>query len=410
LHISFNRNPEWTSMKFTGDVLVIGAGLAGASVAYQIARRGRRVIVLDRGDPGAQTSRTNQGGVRVQFADSTHILAARKTLELIEDFAEEFGVEPDFKRIGYLFLFQSGSTAQRFEAAARVQNSLGCNTEVLSSQEISARWPKIRSDDLVGGTYNPTDGRLEATALVHGYCEAARRYGAQLFAGEEVIAVRRQGDKILEVETATNRYSAGVIVNAGGPWAPQLAKLYDRQLPIDARLSPIFVTDQASDGLGHPMTLDIGPSVTICPHPEGVLIGGTEKVIVDSPCWTPRTDWTKAPKMLGKAAHRYPYLSEHRIVGSRTGYWEVSPDDMPIIGADSSLNIFTTAGYSGHGICIIPGLANSIAQAILGEETELDLSKFHPERFVHTRAMPAELWGTADWAETDTSRGDSDGV
>jgi glycine/D-amino acid oxidase-like deaminating enzyme len=136
---------------------------------------------------------------------------------------------------------------------------------------------------------------------------------------------------------------------------------------------------------------------TVCSKPVGTMVGSSEKVAVEYPGWAPKTNWALMPQMLAKAKKRCPFLVQRSMISSRTRYWEVTPDDHPIIGHDKSLNLFTTAGFSGHGISMIPGLASSIAAAFVGESPEIDLGFYDPERFENGHSKSIELWGSADW-------------
>lgn len=145
------------------------------------------------------------------------------------------------------------------------------------------------------------------------------------------------------------------------------------------------------------MVIDVEQRITVCPNPIGTMVGCSEKVAVDHPGWMAKTNWALMPKMVAKAQRRCPFLADRAIVSSLTGYWEVTPDDHPIIGRDPSLNVFTSAGFSGHGVSIIPGLASSVAAEIMGETPEIDLGLFDPQRFEKGLGAPTELWGSADW-------------
>ncbi len=385
-------------MATVSDILIIGAGLSGVSLAYELSQKGLQVTVVDSGDVGDRTSATNQGGVRQQFFDRANILAGSKTLEIVAGFEAEMGVDPEFRNIGYAFMMGRQSNTEHYLASVKRQNELGGATTILSPAQIAEQWPTIETSDLTMATFNPDEGCINARALSRGYFEASGRRGVDFRLNEEVIRFETGGDDITRVITTANAYSAGLIINACGPWAAQLAYLYGRTLPVVARLSPIYIADDGPTGVAPiPMVIDVEQQVTVCPNPVGTMVGCSEKVAVEHPGWVPKTNWALMPQMFGKAKKRCPFLAQLSMTASRTGYWEVTPDDHPIIGHDKSLNLFTVAGFSGHGISIVPGLASSIAAAVVGEAPEIDLGLYDPERFENGHSASNELWGSADW-------------
>ena len=385
-------------MDHVSDILIIGAGLAGLSIAYELSISGQSVTVIDSGAVGSRTSTTNQGGVRQQFRDKANVLAGTKTLQRISEFKLEFGVDPKFRNIGYAFLLGTESAIKHYTEAARGQNDLGNATEYLSPAEVSKRWPSIDVTGLTGATFNADEGCVDPVAVTNGLYQAALRNGVEFRLGEEVICCEVSGEKITNVRTGSASYSAGTIVNACGPWAGQLAELYGHSLPITARLSPIYIANDHDANMARiPMVIDVGQRITVCPNPMGTMVGCSEKVAVNRPAWVAKADWTLMLKMVAKARYRCAFLKDALMINSLVGYWEVTPDDNPIIGYDRSLNLFTAAGFSGHGISIIPGLSKSIAASVLGDDTEIDLALFNPNRFESGVGAPTELWGTADW-------------
>lgn len=385
-------------MAHVSDILIVGAGLAGLSIAYELSKKGQCVVVLDSGGIGGRTSTTNQGGVRQQFRGNANVIAGTKTLQRVLEFESEFGVDPDFRKTGYVFLFGSEAATKHYSESTLGQNDLGIPTVIISPREILEMWPSIDVTGLAGATFNPDEGCVNPVALTNGFYQAALRNGVKFQLGEEVVCCDVTDRKIAQVRTVRGTYSAGIIVNACGPWSGQLAELYGRSLPITARLSPIYLANDGDANADRiPMIIDVDQRITVCPNPRGTMVGCSEKVAVNRPGWVAKTDWSLMPKMVAKARRRCAFLKDLLMTDSLVGYWEVTPDDHPIIGHDKSLNLFTSAGFSGHGVSIIPGLAESIAASILGEAPEIDLGLFDPYRFERGVGAPTELWGSADW-------------
>jgi sarcosine oxidase subunit beta len=365
------------------DVLIIGAGIMGCSLAYELAGDGVDVVLLDRGAVCAGSSGVNAGGVRQQFSNELNVQLAKRSIDRIVELTREWGIDVGFRQVGYLFLIATAEHEQAFREAIRLQNSWDIPSRYLDTAEIAELVPGIRVDDLRGGSFCPTDGYLDPYALVSGFADAARRAGAAIETNAQVIGMEVEGDRVTGVATMSgNRYVPNTVVNAAGAWAPTLARFYGGDLPILPWRSQIFVIDRIPD-FGHrlPMTIDFDHGKAYF-HGEGRgLLAGMDNETSTTLDWDVSCDWTKFVQIAERLAHRVPALESAEVTRGWAGFLEITPDDNPLVGWTDLDNVYTAAGFSGHGLSIAPGLAPEVAREVQRLPATIPLDAYRPSRF-----------------------------
>jgi sarcosine oxidase subunit beta len=384
------------------DVLIIGGGLVGCALACELVGLGASVTLLERGRIGAATSGVNQGGIRQQFQMPVKVRAAQRTVELLRTFPERFEIDPAFRQNGYLFALGTPESEAQFRRAVAMQRSLGVPTEILSPEEIGRLTPGLFIEDLRGGAFCATDGYADPAAMVAGFAAGARRAGAVIRDGEAVRSCALTGERVSSVKTVNATYRAEIVINACGPWALQTAALYGGSLPLQARRSSIFLLGRSAEPFdAMPLTIDVDRRVTVCPRRDGIMVGSARKPVVAKPPPIALCDWSQADETIRRAAHRLPALADRPAFDGWAGYWEVTPDDNPIIGWTGPANVYTAAGFSGHGMSVIPGFACAIAQDVVGLATDLPLEDFRLDRFARPLAGGGEIWGGTTIADAE---------
>ncbi len=376
------------------DVVVIGAGVAGCTLAYELARAGLSVVVAERGAVGSGSSAVNAGGIRQQFSHETSVRAGMATVRRLGTFAEEFGVDPGFRQAGYLFLHAGGQHEHVLARAMAVQNACGVPTRRVGLDEIAEMVPGVDAGDLVGGVFNPTDGYADPSTIVAGYASGARRLGAVVLQGSPVTAGKVVGGRVTGVEAGGERIAADLVVNAAGAWAPGIARLFGDDLPITARRNDVFVLDQTpAPGRFLPLTIDLVTGFYMHSEGDGLLAGPAESFVFDGPPPVVAADWDVLPMLVERVMHRVPALAGAGVSHAWAGFVEATPDDNPIVGWTGLQNLYTFAGFSGHGMCLAPGLAASAAQELCGERPELALDIYRLDRFASGGVESEGLWG-----------------
>jgi sarcosine oxidase subunit beta len=378
----------------TCDVLVIGAGVAGCAVAYELAASGGRVIVAERGAVCSGSSALNAGGIRQQFSQETSIRAGMETVRRIATFERDFGVDPAFRQAGYLFLHGGGEHQGALRRAVGVQNACGVPTQLVGPDGVAQLLPGINVSDLGGGAYNPTDGYADPSAVVAGFARGARDRGAVILEQSPVTAMEVRGTRVAAVVAGSRRIAPGVVVNAAGAWAPGVAALYGSSLPITARRSDIFVLDRTPAPGGFlPLTIDLVTGHYLHSEGAGLVAGLAESFEADDPPPEVGVDWNVLPTLVERLVHRLPVLEAARVTHGWAGFIEATPDDNPVVGWTHLDNLYTVAGFSGHGMCLAPGLAPQVALELQGRGAELPLGIYRLERFERGGVEREVVWG-----------------
>ena len=243
------------SMGKTADVIIIGGGIIGVSIAYHLAvRRAGKIVLLERGLLGEGSTSRCVGGVRLQFSTEINIRFSLESMKTFEHFKEEFGVDPEFKRIGYLFLATTGQESEIFKRNVELQRGFGIPVEFLTPDEIGRRWPYLKTDDLFGGTFGPRDGYAGPNEVLSGFARGARRLGVEIRERTEALGILLSRDKVMGVRTGEGEIDSPVVVNAAGPYASTIGEMAGVQIPVKPIRRQVFVTApfQLSDRL-HPV-------------------------------------------------------------------------------------------------------------------------------------------------------------
>ena len=242
----------------TASVVVIGGGVVGCSIAYHLARRGLAdVLVVERDAVGAGTTSKAAGGIRAQFATETEIRFSLESRRVFETFPEEFGVDPGYTRIGYLFLVADEADLRGFEARMALQRSLGVDVRRLAPEDAARLVPGLYVDDLVAAVWGPDDAMAGPAEVTDGFARRARALGARIVEGVEVTAIEQTGGRVTAVRTARGSVATPVVVNAAGPAAARVARLAGVSVPVHPRRRHIFFTEPFPELPGPvPLTTD----------------------------------------------------------------------------------------------------------------------------------------------------------
>src|SRR5262245_15609346 len=228
----------------TASAVVVGGGVVGCSIAYNLARRGfRDVVVLERETVGAGTTSKAAGGIRVQFPTETEIRFSLESIRVFESFAEEFGVDPGYRKIGYLFLISDHADLRGFEPRIALQRSLGGDVRVITPDDARGLVPALRVDDLIAAVWGPEDGMAGPAEITDGFARRARELSARISEGGAATSIAVERGRVTAVQTAGGAIAAPVVVNAAGPSAARVARLAGVEVPVHPRRRHIFFTE-----------------------------------------------------------------------------------------------------------------------------------------------------------------------
>src|SRR5215471_8131380 len=367
----------------TASVVVIGGGVVGCSIAYNLARRGQRdVVVVERETVGSGTTSKAAGGIRVQFPTETEIRFSLEAIRVFERFEDEFGVDPGYKKIGYLFLVSEEKQLRAFEKRIALQTKLGGDVRVITPADAKKLVPALRVDDLVAAVWGPEDGLAGPAEVTAGFAKRARELGVRIVEGVEVTAIDQSGGKVRAVRTRDGDIASPLVVNAAGPTAARVGRLAGVRLAVFPRRRHIFFTQPFPELPGPvPLTHDRGSGFYFRKEMEQVLLSPGDVEDIGEDQIVPM-DWGKVEETVTNAVHRLPIIERAQIAGGWAGLRPLTPDDHAIIGpAPGVEGFFLAVGFGGHGFQHSPMTGRVVAEWIVDGKPSMDLSLFDPGRF-----------------------------
>jgi sarcosine oxidase subunit beta len=373
----------------TASVVIVGGGVIGASVAYHLARRGwREILVLDRSPgPGLGSTGKATGGFRAQYATPINVRLSLLSREKLRCFREETAGEAGYHPAGYLWLASTAGELEVLRSARRVQHQEGLTEAVeVGPEEIARLNPAVNLEEVIGGAFCPSDGFIRPLGIVEGYLGAAERLGVKLEWQVEVTGLtRRADDGIAVVETSSGPVSPEAVVNAAGPWAAEVAHWAGFDLPV-APLRRQVAATAPSDLLPEnmPMTIFTHDGFHLRVRDSRILLLWPTPGVAGRPFDAGVDDaWIHA--VVAKAHRRIPVVRRAAIDRNAcwAGLYEVSPDKHAILGAAPECpNLFLLNGCSGHGVMHAPALGQLLAEVMSdGTASTIDVSPLRPSRF-----------------------------
>jgi len=372
------------------DFVIIGGGVMGASIAYHLAERGARNVLLLEKEPFFGTGATGRcaGGVRYQFATEINVRLSLESLPVLEHFEEQFNQAIDYRRCGYLFLLTKEADIRNFRNNMAMQHRLGVPTEWLSGDEIRQWLPLMRLDDVLGGTYYQNEGVVDPNGVVMGYLNAAKQLGANASTDVTVTGVNVANGKVKSVETDQGTISTWVVVNAAGPWAAIIGQMAGVPIPVTpVRRQWLTTTPIPEIPPDFPFVIDFAQALYFHREGQGLLTG------MSNPAEEPGFDQTVDPewelKHMEAAFARLPLLEKSGLVSRVAGLYEVTPDAHPIFGETPVDGFYLCTGFSGHGFMHGPISGKLLAEIILDGKASsvdvhmLDLARFEEGRLIH---------------------------
>jgi sarcosine oxidase subunit beta len=376
-------------VKRQAEVVVIGGGVIGTSIAYHLARAGvRDVILVERDELAAGSTSKAAGGVRAQFSDGLNVQLGARSLEAFARFEEDTGYDIGLHRVGYLFLLSTPEDVASFEAGVRLQNSLNVPSRMIDPAEARRLSPLISTEGLLAAAYSPDDGHCTPEAVVHGYASAARAHGATILRHTDVTGIETHGDTITAVVTTLGRIDTRTVICAAGAWSKAIGAMAGVDLPVQPLRRQIAVTEPVT-GLPPdlPMTIDFTTSLYFHTEGPGLLVGMSDPD--ERPGFATDTHDRWIPRLAEAMRRRAPDLLDLRRTGGWAGLYENTPDHNALIGEATSVSRFLYAtGFSGHGFLQGPAVGEVVRDLYLGHVPFVDVSPLSAGRFAADAPRP----------------------
>ena len=374
-------------MAETADVVIIGGGIVGSSVAYHLAESGcTNVLIVEREEQqGMGSTAKSMGGVRAQFATAINIKMSLYSIDLFSKFEEVTGHTAGYTPNGYLFVATSERHLDYLESNFRQQRACGLtNAEMVTREDIVKTVPQLVANDVAGGSFCPTDGFVDPYSVMTGFAKRARALGVRTWLETEVTGIDVQQGSVAGVETSRGFVSTRSVVNAAGPWAAGVARLAGVEIPVEPLRRQIVKTEpfeQLSSKL--PMVIDMSTGFHFRPEGSSFLLAWPDP----EQTYGFRTDFDYGfiEKILTHAVNRVPAFAEVQVNPRRcwAGMYEMTPDHHSIIGrAPGVQGMFLANGFSGHGVMHSPATGKIVSELILvGTSSFADAPMLRAERF-----------------------------
>jgi glycine/D-amino acid oxidase-like deaminating enzyme len=372
----------------TADAVIVGGGVTGCSLAFQLGGLGmKRVVILERRFIGAGGTGRSVGIIRQLYPTPETTQMVTRSLRVFERFGDAVGGQSGFVRSGAL-IGVSAAMRPSLEKTLALQRGLGVKAEILEPSDLERVEPSIDPSALGAVLYEPGSGYGDPSAVTAGYAEAARKRGVIIEQGEEVTAIRRSGGRVTGVTTASGvEIGAPIVVNAAGLWSPALARLAGLELPIIIGRHPVFVLERDPGfGRAHMVYLDLAGGTYVRPETGGFTLTGS---LIDDETQHPmdpellgaEPGFDEAEVALERTSRALPKLADARYARGWAGAFDITPDWMPILDESPLGGFFIAAGMSGHGFKLAPAVGEMMAALITGSPPPVNPAPFRLGRF-----------------------------
>ncbi|HEY6274150.1 MAG TPA: FAD-dependent oxidoreductase [Terriglobales bacterium] len=373
----------------TADVVIIGGGIVGSSIAWHLTEAGcQNVLVLEReSSQGKGSTGKSMGGVRAQFSTPVNVQMSLYSIPFYASFEQRLGLPCGYRDQGYLFVATRESHLAYLQANFARQRALGLKTvKLVTAEDVARMLPQLRADDILGGSFCTTDGFVDPYSAMNGFMSRASDQGATLHKKAEVTGIACDEKGISGVETSNTHIATRIVVNAAGAWAAEIAKFAGVELPVDP-LRRMLVPSEPFDDFPHtsPMVIDMSNGFHFRPEGRGFLLAWNDPKETRGY----KTDFEPAfiEKILTLAANRVPGFENLAVNPKRcwAGLYEMTPDHHAILGPVESVpGLFLANGFSGHGVMHAPATGKILSDLILEGKTAVvdDASVLGLDRFV----------------------------
>ncbi|WP_312811459.1 FAD-binding oxidoreductase [Sedimentibacter sp.] len=370
-------------MKNKAEVVIIGAGISGCSIAYNLAKKGvKDIVVIDKSYICSGSTGRCGAGVRMQWGTEMNCKIAKKSIEFYEHANEilEYERDVEFKQEGYLLVADTEKELIQFKKNIELQNSLGIPSKMLTLQEAREIVPYLNTDVLKGAAFCKKDGFLNPFKTTDAFYRAAKRLGVEFYTFTEATDVKVENNKVVGVETDKGYISTNIVVNATNGHSKRLSDMVGLDIPVYSERHQILVTEPVEPMQG-PMVMSFGLNFYIQQSPEGSFImgRGDENEPRDLRV---TSSWHFAEEMAKTIERILPPIMQLRMVRQWAGLYNMTPDKQPIYDkAENVEGFYLAVGYSGHGFMFGPITGVVMSEMILGEKPTIDVSMLNLNRF-----------------------------
>jgi sarcosine oxidase subunit beta len=363
------------------DIVIIGGGVVGCSIAYNLAKLGaKNIILLEKNTLASGSTGRCGAGIRQQFGTKMNCILARESIKIFENLSQELEYDIELNQGGYLILAYTEKEVNQFKKNVALEQSLNIKARFITVEEAKEIVPPLNTEGILAATFCPTDGHANPFKTNFAYAEAAERLGVKIYTFTEVKEIETENHKIVAVNTDKGKVLTPMVVNAAGGYSGIIGKMVGVDIPVYSQRHQILITEPV-DPLFRPMLMSFSRNFYGQQTPHGSIIMGfgdpNERKDGDI-----GSSWQFAQEMAQKMTAVLPLLKEVSMVRQWAGLYNMSPDAQPILGEHPQIEGFYMAiGFSGHGFMLAPITSKLIAELILKKRTSLPIDKLDIGRF-----------------------------
>jgi glycine/D-amino acid oxidase-like deaminating enzyme len=382
-------------MSQTADVVIIGGGVIGCSIAYHLVRRGAgNVVLVEKSFLASGATGKSSACIRQHYTTPETCRMVLHALRFFESFAEHTGGRTaSFTRVGYL-LGVDDRLRVPMEKSVALQQSVGIQTRLVTPAEMREIEPRVRVDDFVAGCYEPESGYADPSQTTHALAAAAREGGARIMEGAEVLGLSIAGGRVTGVSTSRGDIHAPVVINAAGIWGDRIGRMAGVDVPITVCRHKInFFTRPAGATDPHPLVYDFVKNIYTRPETGGLTLVGP----LDPEEFNDRADpdrynegvsFEETADAMERAMHRFPVMEHGEVAKGYAGCFDVTPDWHPILDESSVKGFYLAVGFSGHGFKLSPAVGDMVARLVVdGKRPGDDVHAFRFSRFAEGKPI-----------------------
>jgi sarcosine oxidase subunit beta len=381
-------------MTDTAEALIIGAGVHGASLAFHLAQRGLKPIILERNFLAAGATGRSSGVVRMHYDLEPESRLAWASFQYFRNWAEMVGGECGFTRTGFIQIVSS-EYVDALRANVGMHQRIGIPSLLITADDVQRLAPHLYTQDFEIAAFEPESGYADPSSTARAFLEAAKGYGARLVQDCQVSAIKIHAGRVEGIESSQGEFHAPIVINAAGAWAAQVGRMAGLDLPVDTwRHDTLFVRRPPEMGASHLSVIDDINHMYFRPETGGLTLVGLEdgNPLGESP--EGDTDHAKpgfVERAVERICQRIPVMEKGSLQSAQGGYDGITPDQRAILGAAGPEGHYLCCGFSGTGFKISPAVGACMAELILdGHASTVDITPFRWERFSEGELLSGE--------------------
>jgi sarcosine oxidase subunit beta len=388
-------------MKQTADAIIIGGGIHGASLAFHLAKRGLKPIVLERRFLAAEATGYSSGLVRMHYDLEPEARLAWVSFQYFRNWADMVGGECGFTRTGFLQIVRA-EYIEQLKANVAMHQRIGIPSLLVTAGDVHRLVPGFSTDDFELAAYEPESGYADPNGTTQALMDAAKQDGASLVQDCLVTGILIQGGRVVGVQSSQGDYYAPVVVNTTGAWAASVARMAGLDIPVDTwRHETAFLRRPRELGSAHPTVIDDINRLYFRPETGGLTLVGLEdgNPLGESPEGNSgRARAGFVGRAVERICRRIPAMENGSLHSTQAGYDGITPDQRMILGQAGPEGYYLACGFSGTGFKLAPAVGACMAELVVdGQARTVDITPFSPARYTEGKLLKGEHEYEATW-------------